>query len=92
MLNFKFGSKPPDPRLDFLTNPPPKLQLDVEKEPKMMPQPIEEKIKVFCLKHKEKEIEYFCKICHSIVCAWCMFVEHNGHELAMLEDVTGIIW
>jgi len=43
------------------------------------------------LKHKEKEIEYFCKMCHSIVCARCMFVEHNGHELAMLEDVTGII-
>lgn len=46
---------------------------------------------MFCSKHKEKEIEYFCKICHSIVCAKCMFADHNGHELAMLEDVTGII-
>ena len=38
--------------------------------------------KVFCAKHPEKEIEYFCKICHSIVCPKCMFIEHNGHELA----------
>ena len=47
--------------------------------------------KVFCLKHQDKEIEYFCKICHSIVCPKCMFAEHNGHELAQLEDVTSII-
>jgi len=38
--------------------------------------------KVFCFKHQDKEIEYFCKICHSIVCPRCMFAEHNGHELA----------
>ncbi|CDW83056.1 kelch motif family protein [Stylonychia lemnae] len=47
--------------------------------------------KVFCFKHQDKEIEYFCKICHSIVCPRCMFAEHNGHELAQLEDVTNII-
>lgn len=47
--------------------------------------------KVFCFKHQDKEIEYFCKICHSIVCPKCMFAEHNGHELAQLEDVTNII-
>jgi hypothetical protein len=47
--------------------------------------------KVYCFKHKDKEIEYFCKICHSIVCPKCMFAEHNGHELAQLEDVTNII-
>lgn len=47
--------------------------------------------KVTCSKHQDKEIEYFCKICHSIVCPKCMFAEHNGHELAQLEDVTNII-
>ena len=47
--------------------------------------------KVFCGRHPEKEIEYFCKFCHQIVCPKCMFAEHNGHELAQLEDVTGII-
>ena len=47
--------------------------------------------KVNCSKHQDKEIEYFCKICHSIVCPKCMFAEHNGHELAHLEDVTNII-
>lgn len=47
--------------------------------------------KVFCFKHQEKEIEYFCKFCHTIVCSRCMFSDHNGHELAQLEDVTNII-
>lgn len=47
--------------------------------------------RVYCGRHPEKEIEYFCKICHQIVCPKCMFAEHNGHELAQLEDVTGII-
>lgn len=47
--------------------------------------------KVFCGKHRDKEIEYYCKLCHSIVCPKCMFAEHNGHELAQLEDVTSII-
>ena len=47
--------------------------------------------KVFCFKHQDKEIEYFCKFCHTIVCPKCMFSDHNGHELAQLEDVTNII-
>ena len=47
--------------------------------------------KVLCFKHPDKEIEYFCKNCHAIVCPKCMFVEHNGHDLAQLEDVTSII-
>lgn len=47
--------------------------------------------KVFCFKHQDKEIEYFCKFCHTIVCSKCMFSDHNGHELAQLEDVTNII-
>ena len=47
--------------------------------------------KVFCFKHQDKEIEYFCKFCHTIVCPKCMFQDHNGHELAQLEDVTNII-
>ena len=47
--------------------------------------------KVYCGKHRDKEIEYYCKLCHSIVCPKCMFSEHNGHELAQLEDVTAII-
>ena len=47
--------------------------------------------RVYCAKHRNKEIEYFCKVCHSIVCAKCMFADHNGHELAQLEDVTTVI-
>ena len=47
--------------------------------------------KVYCFKHQDKEIEYFCKFCHTIVCPKCMFSDHNGHELAQLEVVTNII-
>ena len=47
--------------------------------------------KVYCGKHRDKEIEYYCKLCHSIVCPKCMFLDHNGHELAQLEDVASII-
>ena len=46
---------------------------------------------VYCPRHPEKQIEYFCKVCHVLVCAKCMFMEHSGHELAELEDVTGIM-
>lgn len=37
---------------------------------------------VFCSKHPEKAIEYFCKQCNLVVCSKCMFLDHNGHELA----------
>ena len=38
--------------------------------------------KTYCIKHRDKVIEYFCRNCHVLVCAKCMFQEHNGHELA----------
>ena len=52
----------------------------------------ENKVKeVFCGKHPDKAIEYFCKQCNLVVCSKCMFLEHNGHELALLEDVTTLV-
>ena len=47
--------------------------------------------KVLCFKHQDKQIEFFCKVCHENVCARCMFSQHQGHELAELSDVTGIV-
>ena len=39
-----------------------------------------------CLKHSEKNVEYFCKQCSQDVCVKCMFEEHNGHHLVLVED------
>ena len=46
---------------------------------------------VMCAKHPEKRIEYFCRQCHHLVCPKCMFHDHNGHELAQLDEVTVIV-
>ena len=47
--------------------------------------------KVYCSSHPEKPIEYFCRVCHCLVCPRCMYQDHNGHELAQLDDVTAIV-
>lgn len=47
--------------------------------------------KIFCKYHKDKQIEYFCQLCNQVVCAKCMFAEHNGHHFCQLHDVTPII-
>lgn len=36
---------------------------------------------VFCPRHTDKPIEYFCKQCSITVCVKCIFDEHNGHDL-----------
>jgi hypothetical protein len=47
--------------------------------------------RVYCYKHQEKVIEYFCRECHTLVCPRCMFEDHNGHQFAELADVTHVI-
>ena len=46
---------------------------------------------VYCAKHTKKLIEYFCRVCQDLVCPKCMYEVHNGHELAQLDEVTGIV-
>lgn len=43
---------------------------------------------VFCPRHADKPIEYFCKQCSVTVCVKCMFDEHNGHELIQIEEMA----
>jgi B-box zinc finger/zinc-RING finger domain len=43
---------------------------------------------VFCPRHTDKPIEYFCKQCSITVCVKCMFDEHNGHELIQIEEMA----
>ncbi len=47
--------------------------------------------RVFCFKHQDKQIEYFCRLCHQLVCPKCMYKDHNGHEFAQLEEVTNVV-
>lgn len=43
---------------------------------------------VYCPRHLDKVIEYFCKQCSITVCVRCMFDEHNGHDLVQIEEMA----
>lgn len=43
---------------------------------------------IYCPKHYDKPIEYFCKLCTGTVCVRCIFDEHNGHELIQIEEMA----
>ena len=43
---------------------------------------------VYCPRHYDKPIEYFCKLCTVTVCVKCIFDEHNGHELIQIEEMA----
>ncbi len=74
-----------------------RLELDSIKSQKIANHPISmtsevtDINRVFCFKHQDKQIEYFCRNCHQLVCPKCMFKEHNGHEFAQLEEVTHVV-
>ena len=40
-------------------------------------------------KHHEKVLEYYCHTCEEAACQVCVNVEHGGHEIKPLEEVTG---
>ena len=43
---------------------------------------------VYCPRHYDKPIEYFCKLCTLTVCVKCIFDEHNGHELIQIDEMA----
>ncbi len=43
---------------------------------------------IYCPRHYDKAIEYFCKLCTVTVCVRCIFDEHNGHELIQIEEMA----
>ncbi|XP_050418113.1 tripartite motif-containing protein 55-like [Patella vulgata] len=43
--------------------------------------------KQYCIKHKKKEIEVYCRDCHKPCCSVCVMVDHTGHTLADLDEV-----
>ena len=44
-----------------------------------------------CIKHKDKQIEFFCSDCSNAICSLCLYEAHNGHKLSLLDDISGII-
>ena len=44
-----------------------------------------------CSKHADKIIEYFCKDCTMVVCVVCIYSNHNGHNLSILDEMGSII-
>ena len=44
-----------------------------------------------CIKHKDKQIEFFCSDCSCAICSLCIYETHNGHKLDLLEDISGLI-
>ena len=40
-----------------------------------------------CEKHSDREIEFYCNDCKVLVCSRCMFFDHNGHQLSLLDDI-----
>ena len=42
---------------------------------------------VYCPRHPEKLIEYFCKTDSESVCVKCIYDDHNGHHLMQVEEM-----
>lgn len=40
-----------------------------------------------CPKHPDRQVEYFCCECYSLVCPKCMFHLHNGHSLSQISPI-----
>ena len=42
-----------------------------------------------CEWHPAKQIEFFCRACHTLVCATCLFAgDHKGHDCCQLPEVV----
>ena len=42
----------------------------------------------FCSTHEKKELELFCRVCKTIICNSCAFIDHEGHPKIALEDAA----
>ena len=37
-------------------------------------------------KHTDHEIEFYCTEWKALICSRCMFFDHNGHQLSLLDQ------
>lgn len=42
-----------------------------------------------CRKHSDTALNFFCGKCGILVCATCGILEHNGHSMKLMEQVSG---
>eukprot|EP00729_Bicosta_minor_P018649 gene18649-biopygen24253 len=42
-----------------------------------------------CRIHPDEALKFFCDTCGILVCATCGILEHNGHDLKAMEQVSG---
>ena len=43
---------------------------------------------VYCSKHPEKDIEFYCKTCLSVLCSRCLHASHKTHETTEIDSQT----
>ena len=41
----------------------------------------------YCMEHKDKQLELYCKTCKKVICLVCAVVNHNKHECAVINEV-----
>ena len=43
---------------------------------------------IFCSRqgHQKKKLKLFCKDCETAVCQTCVMLDHNGHNLTLIEE------
>jgi len=42
-----------------------------------------------CQKHIGMEIDSYCKTCSEAICARCILAGHKGHDVCLLDEMTG---
>ena len=42
-----------------------------------------------CITHPAQQEKYYCNTCEVLTCSDCAVLEHNGHSLKPIEQVTG---
>ena len=45
----------------------------------------------YCMEHKDKQLELYCKTCKKVICLVCAVVNHNKHECAVINEVRAEI-
>ena len=47
--------------------------------------------KHYCIEHKDKQLELYCKTCKKVICLVCAVVNHNKHDCAVINEVRAEI-
>ena len=45
----------------------------------------------YCMEHKDKQLELYCKTCKKVICLVCAVVNHSKHDCAVINEVRAEI-